>query len=103
MAQLRRMIIYKIKESGNANAIKNDLVYFQQKNIVALALPDPYTCYTYEDTNRNGKFDAVDTNFTNVRIWQDTNSDGISQAGELHILAEVGRYFKLNLAQRKVA
>ncbi|MDD2950166.1 MAG: calcium-binding protein [Sulfuricurvum sp.] len=49
-----------------------------------------FAALTAEDTNANGMFDAGDTNFTNVRVWQDVNQDGISQADELHTLTELG-------------
>lgn len=40
------------------------------------------------DSNGDGVFDAQDTQFANVKIWQDTNQDGIAQNGELKTLAE---------------
>ncbi|WAF87783.1 hypothetical protein NRL37_10140 [Metapseudomonas otitidis] len=40
------------------------------------------------DSNGDGVFDAKDAQFANVRIWQDTNQDGIAQTGELKTLAE---------------
>ncbi|BBT17511.1 hypothetical protein WP8S17C03_35600 [Metapseudomonas otitidis] len=39
------------------------------------------------DSNGDGVFDAQDTQFANVKIWQDTNQDGIAQNGELKTLA----------------
>jgi len=38
----------------------------------------------------DGKFDSHDAAFDSVRLWQDANQDGISQAGELHTFAELG-------------
>ncbi|WP_277223119.1 calcium-binding protein [Pseudomonas indica] len=40
------------------------------------------------DSNADGVFDAKDAQFANVRVWQDANQDGISQASELKTLAE---------------
>ena len=40
------------------------------------------------DSNADGMFDSQDLEFANVRIWQDLNQDGISQANELKSLAE---------------
>ena len=40
------------------------------------------------DSNADGLFDAQDVEFANVRIWQDLNQDGISQANELKSLVE---------------
>ena len=42
------------------------------------------------DANQDGLFDAQDAAFTQVRLWQDKNQDGISQAGELSTLADQG-------------
>ncbi|MCU0964451.1 MAG: calcium-binding protein, partial [Burkholderiaceae bacterium] len=38
----------------------------------------------------DGIFDANDAAFSQVRLWQDLNQDGISQAGELSTLAAKG-------------
>ncbi len=42
------------------------------------------------DTNRDGRVDAEDSHFSLLNIWQDLNSDGITDAGELKSLADVG-------------
>ena len=49
------------------------------------------------DSNVDGKIDANDTQFSNLRIWRDLNQDGISQSGELFTLAS------LNIASINVA
>ena len=38
----------------------------------------------------DGKFDANDAQYANLRVWRDLNQDGISQAGELQTLAQTG-------------
>ncbi len=40
------------------------------------------------DSNDDGTIDAGDSAFDRLRIWQDKNSDGISEAEELHRLAD---------------
>ncbi len=40
------------------------------------------------DSNADGVFDSQDVEFANVRVWQDLNQDGVSQANELKSLAE---------------
>ncbi|WP_019448919.1 calcium-binding protein [Cupriavidus sp. BIS7] len=42
------------------------------------------------DRNKDGKVDASDADFANLRVWRDTNSDGVVQQGELLSLTEAG-------------
>ncbi|XHS00915.1 hypothetical protein ACFB49_25160 [Sphingomonas sp. DBB INV C78] len=42
------------------------------------------------DSNANGFFDAGDDRFGEFKIWRDANQDGLSQAGELHGLTDIG-------------
>lgn len=42
------------------------------------------------DSNVDGHIDSSDVIFTELKIWQDVNGDGVSQSGELASLANVG-------------
>ena len=42
------------------------------------------------DDNGDGVIDANDAAFDEILVWQDANSDGVSQAGELQSLADHG-------------
>ena len=42
------------------------------------------------DDNGDGKLDYRDTAWTELKVWQDANSDGITDAGELKSLTELG-------------
>ncbi|MEQ1738786.1 MAG: hypothetical protein ABL884_02680 [Methyloglobulus sp.] len=42
------------------------------------------------DGNGDGKVDVGDAQFGNLKVWQDLNQDGLSQAGELFTLAQLG-------------
>jgi len=42
------------------------------------------------DTNQDNKIDSADTGFATLKIWQDLDSDGKTDAGELKTLAQAG-------------
>jgi hypothetical protein len=42
------------------------------------------------DTNHDGVFNAKDAKFAQFSVWQDANQNGVSDAGEVHSLADVG-------------
>lgn len=42
--------------------------------------------------NGNGRIDRRDAIFPSLRLWQDTNHNGVADAGELRTLAEFGIY-----------
>jgi hypothetical protein len=48
---------------------------------------DGFDALKDQDANHDGKIDAVDSVFANLRIWRDLNQDGISQSNELSTLA----------------
>lgn len=51
---------------------------------------DGFDALTDLDVNSDGKVDALDPNFANLRIWRDLDQDGITDAGELSSLASLG-------------
>jgi hypothetical protein len=42
------------------------------------------------DSNQDGMFDAQDAKFADFKVWQDANQNGVSDAGEVRSLADVG-------------
>ena len=42
------------------------------------------------DSNGDGTIDALDTQFVDLRVWQDLNQDGVTDSGELKTLSELG-------------
>ncbi len=42
------------------------------------------------DSNGDGKIDASDASFADLKVWQDANQDGVSDAGELKSLTDHG-------------
>lgn len=49
-----------------------------------------YEALAEMDTNDDGIINAQDAEFENLRVWQDINSDGISQQNELFKLEDIG-------------
>jgi hypothetical protein len=45
---------------------------------------------SYFDTNHNGQIDSGDSLYGKLRVWQDKNGDGVSDAGEVKTLTEAG-------------
>ncbi|MCU7806252.1 MAG: hypothetical protein KZQ73_00035 [Candidatus Thiodiazotropha sp. (ex Semelilucina semeliformis)] len=42
------------------------------------------------DANGDARIDVQDAQFTDLKIWQDINQDGVSQSNELHSLSDLG-------------
>jgi trimeric autotransporter adhesin len=57
---------------------------------------DGYAALREYDTNGDGVIDIQDAIYGDLRIWIDSNSDGVSGAGEVKTLAELG-IAKINL------
>jgi len=79
-----------LDRNGNGTIDNGGELFGDQTLVNGVKATDGFAALSAQDSNNNGQFDAGDTNFTNIRVWQDTNSDGISQAGELHTLSELG-------------
>ncbi|QBC28078.1 hypothetical protein U737_14895 [Methylomonas sp. LW13] len=51
---------------------------------------DGFVALSQEDSNADGRIDASDARFADLRVWRDLNQDGTSQIGELFTLADLG-------------
>jgi hypothetical protein len=51
---------------------------------------DGWVALSAQDSNTDGKIDAQDANFKQLRVWVDANSNGMTDAGEMSTLAESG-------------
>jgi hypothetical protein len=56
-----------------------------------------YAALALEDDNRDGKINAADSSFKELKLWIDGNQDGKTDAGELRGLVEMG-VIELNLS-----
>ena len=64
---------------GNATLLKN-----------GTKAPHGFRALAELDSNRDGRIDANDAAYTQLRIWQDIDGDGYSSADELKTLPELG-------------
>ena len=53
-------------------------------------MPDALAALASFDSNGDGVIDSADPAFANLLVWQDQNHDGVSDAGELKTLADLG-------------
>src|SRR5690606_3660839 len=51
---------------------------------------DGFTILSQLDSNGDGRMDVADERWGELKVWQDANSDGVSQAHELKSLGELG-------------
>lgn len=79
-----------LDRNGNGTIDNGGELFGDQTLVGGVKAANGFAALSAEDTNKNGKFDAGDANFTKVRIWQDKNSDGVSQTDELRTLSELG-------------
>jgi hypothetical protein len=56
----------------------------------AVYAPTGFAALAALDANADGVFNTSDAAFTQVRLWQDADQDGVSDAGELFSLADKG-------------
>lgn len=63
---------------------------------------DGFTVLSALDSNSDGVINTSDTSFSDLLIWTDTNSDGISQEDELHALSEFS-IESINLAATRLS
>jgi Ca2+-binding RTX toxin-like protein len=80
-----------LDRNGNGAIDNGSELFGNSTSLVAgAAAADGFAALAQEDTNADGVVNALDANFTNLRVWQDLNQDGMSQQGELKTLAELG-------------
>jgi hypothetical protein len=70
----------------NGNELFGDNTHLTNGAVAA----DGFAALADLDSNQDGVMDANDAVFANLRVWQDLNQDGISQANELKTLGEWG-------------
>ncbi|MEI6286004.1 MAG: hypothetical protein WCP79_05825 [Bacillota bacterium] len=62
---------------------------------------DGFDALAEYDDNKDGKIDSSDAIYSQLRVWQDANGNGVTDAGELKSLSELG-IKQLNLQKTAV-
>ena len=60
------------------------------QELIGTATQDAYSVLRGMDGNADGQITAADAVWSTLKVWQDANSDGLTDAGELKTLAELG-------------
>ena len=83
------LLVRDINEDG---VISNASELFGEEMIKAdgTKASDGYDALREYDSNADGVINADDENFDQLKIWQDSNENGITDAGELKTLSEAG-------------
>ena len=81
-----------VRDINNDGVISNASELFGEEMIKAdgTKASDGYDALREYDSNADGVINADDENFDQLKIWQDSNEDGITDAGELKTLSEAG-------------
>ena len=83
----------------NGDGLINDgreLYGVATQNAQGQRMGNGYAALSGEDSNQDGKVNAEDANFGELKLWVDANADGKTDAGELRGLVEMG-VVELNL------
>ena len=56
----------------------------------AVSLTPRSNCVNNTNTNSDGKIDASDEKFNELKVWVDADSDGVTGAGDLKSLDDLG-------------
>ena len=88
-----------VMDRNHDGAINNGSELFGQATQLANGdnAANGYVALSALDLNGDGLITSADAGFSDLRVWVDGNSDGVSQAGELRTLDSLG-ISKLNLA-----
>jgi hypothetical protein len=81
-----------VRDINGDGSINNGTELFGAATVLAdgTRAGDGYRAMAAQDSNADGKLSAADQNFGELKLWVDANSNGITDAGELHGLVDFG-------------
>ncbi|MHA7685913.1 calcium-binding protein [Cupriavidus sp. PET2-C1] len=83
---------FLVFDRNNNGKIDNGGELFGDSTIMASGqrARDGFEALRDQDSNGDGKVNSQDANWAKLRVWRDLNQDGVSQAGELLSLDQLG-------------
>jgi len=72
--------------NGNGSIDNNTELFGNQPSS---GIANGFQALAVYDSNSDGVIDSSDAQFTDLRVWVDTDQDGVSQASELHTLSDL--------------
>ncbi len=81
-----------VRDLNNNGAIDTGAELFGNNTVLATGqkAANGFLALADLDSNKDGKIDASDAAFSELQVWKDADGNGITSAGELHLLAEMG-------------
>ena len=84
------ILVHDVNADGEINDIAETISeYYLAASGTGAVYEDGLQALATLDSNSDGVFDANDAAYGTLRVWQDTNADAITDAGELKTLAEL--------------
>jgi Ca2+-binding RTX toxin-like protein len=76
--------------NGNGRVEDGTELFGDNTTAAGAGFTDGFQALGSLDSNHDGVINALDARFNEIKVWQDVDGDGISDAGELKTLAELG-------------
>lgn len=93
---------FLVWDKNNDGVIDNGEELFGDRSLLPnnTKAQDGFLALSYLDSNRNKLIDKGDNLWSELKVWQDKNSDGITQKDELYSLDKAGiNYIELNITK----
>jgi Ca2+-binding RTX toxin-like protein len=85
------IVVLDLNSNGVIDSMREVLSeYFNNTTPGTKRFSDGFAALASLDSNIDGRFDSLDAQWANVRVWVDADSDGVTDSGELKTFASLG-------------